>query len=371
MRRPDLFSALKSHALGLLDRSGVGEQVGLSPWRRQRLLVLCYHGVARGDEHEWLPSLYISREAFEGRLALLRDSGCTVLPLVEGLQRLYARELPERAVVLTFDDGYYDFLTSAWPALNRFGFPATVYLTTGRVEPNLPNVNLFISYALWSSADRTLDGRGLPGLSGHYALRTADERDAVFDRVVTAFRAARLPDRLRDEVARTIAARLGIDYDGLAAQRLLTLLRPDEISQLAAEGVDFQLHSHEHRSPVDAAAFVRDVLVNQQRIEALTGHHAVHFCYPSGNYRPTYPEALARAGIASATTCDPALATPLCDPMILPRFVDSGSVTPLIFRSWLTGLADRLPRRSRRGGDAEIPDDQALPDVAGQEGGGP
>src|SRR5258708_37232004 len=41
--------------------------------------------------------------------------------------------LPERPVVLTFDDGYADFFTEALPVLKRYGFVATLYVPTAFV----------------------------------------------------------------------------------------------------------------------------------------------------------------------------------------------------------------------------------------------
>ena len=42
--------------------------------------------------------------------------------------------LSSRAVLITFDDGYLDFQTHAWPLLRRYGFSATVFLVTGAID---------------------------------------------------------------------------------------------------------------------------------------------------------------------------------------------------------------------------------------------
>jgi peptidoglycan/xylan/chitin deacetylase (PgdA/CDA1 family) len=342
---------LKESALSVLEHVGASRQVGRSAWRRRRLLILCYHGVSLTNEHEWAPGLYVSPAHLEERLTLVRNEGCTVLPLGQAVDALYAGELPERAVALTFDDGYHDFAVRAWPILRQFGYPATLYLTTARVDRNLPNVNLFISYALWCGRGRDFDARGFLGLTGRYPLQTSAERDAAFVALTRALRTNRTRGISQDHLARIVVERLGLDYEALLASRVLTLMRPEEISQLAAQGLDVQMHTHLHRSPPDPEEFVRDVLVNRDRIEQLTGIRPIHFCYPSGNYRYEYVAALRHAGIRTATTCDPGMATSDQDPLLLPRFIDTSGVPSIIFRSWLTGMAECLPRRTRRGGD--------------------
>lgn len=351
MRGEVVLGSLKRASFACLDRLGVSRRVGRSAWRRNRLLILCYHGISLTDEHAWWPGLYVSPSHLADRLALLERHRCNVLPLGEAIQRLYANDLPDRAVVLTFDDGYYDFRARAWPLLRQHGFPATVYLTTERVDRGLPIVNLFLRYAFWCARDRAFEPDGLFGLGGSYPLATEQQRGVALQRLLAAFEANRPAGLRRDDMVKLAVQQLGIDYDALLARRVLTLLRPDEVTQLAAEGVQFQLHTHLHRTPADPDEFVRGVLTNRARIEALTGASPQHLCYPSGNYRPEYLPALERIGVVSATTCDPGLASPGSHPLLLPRFIDTSSVAPIVFEAWLTGLADRLPRRTRRGGD--------------------
>jgi hypothetical protein len=138
---PIMLASLKQTAYRMSNGAGLVARVGLDAWRRSRLLILCYHGVSAHDEHEWDPLLYVSTATFERRLALIRRHGCTVLSLDDAVRRLYARDLPARSVVFTFDDGYHDFRLRAWPALQRYSFPATVYLTTQRCASPASRLN--------------------------------------------------------------------------------------------------------------------------------------------------------------------------------------------------------------------------------------
>jgi peptidoglycan/xylan/chitin deacetylase (PgdA/CDA1 family) len=343
-----MISSIKQSSFAWSKRLGLSHLVAQSNWRRHRLLILCYHGIALHDEHLWCGSLYVSAAHFRRHLELLRSTGCTVLPLGDALRRLYAHDLPERAVVLTFDDGYYDFQARAWPLLQEFGYPATVYLTTARMEHNYPIVNLFVSYMLWLARNRVLDGRDIFGLNGRYALTTHSERDRVVGEMNEAIQARGMTASQKDAVAKSIAERLELDYEALVATRVLTLLRAHEVAALARQGLDIQLHTHLHRTPEDPALFVNDVLRNRDIIEDIVGRRPTHLCYPSGVYRMSYLPALRREGLESATTCDPGLAARANEPLLLPRFVDSSAIADVSFEAWLSGVATCLPRRTMR-----------------------
>lgn len=65
-------------------------------------------------------------------------------------------------------------------------------------------------------------------------------------------------------------------------------MNPQEISEIAKDGVDVQLHTHRHRTPDDEALFQREIEDNRRRIESLTGRSPQRFCYPSGVYRQEF-----------------------------------------------------------------------------------
>ena len=340
--------ALKSQSLNFSNRLGVSRLVGQSSWRRRRLLILCYHGISLSDEHNWNPALYMPAAMLATRLAALRRCGCNVLPLGEAVERLYRGDLPDRAIALTFDDGYFDFLQRAWPLLQEYGYPATVYLPTLRCEHNLPIMNVLVSYMLWQRRESTLSAPEVPGLgTDTYRLATSAERAAVLRKITDAIDSSDPEPDERDAVARAIARRLGLDFDRFAADRVLTLMNPTEVAGLAAQGVDFQLHTHRHRTPENDDRFVEEIRENRERIEAMTGRPAVHFCYPSGVYRASYLPLLHAERVVSATTTKPGIADKSSDPLLLPRFVDTSTVSPAEFEAWLHGIMPWLKSSAR------------------------
>jgi glycosyltransferase involved in cell wall biosynthesis/peptidoglycan/xylan/chitin deacetylase (PgdA/CDA1 family) len=96
------------------------------------LRVLAYHRV--NDRHPG-DRLSVHPLEFRRQMEHLAECGRPVLPLQEAVLRLKGEgpPLPPGALCLTFDDGYRDNLESAAPVLERLGFPATVFLVTGRI----------------------------------------------------------------------------------------------------------------------------------------------------------------------------------------------------------------------------------------------
>jgi peptidoglycan/xylan/chitin deacetylase (PgdA/CDA1 family) len=99
-----------------------------------RVPVLMYHEIA--DASATPSRLAVDPETFASQVAYLHDAGFTAITagaLAEILDG-GAAALPERPVVLTFDDGYGDFYDQALPLLKQFGHTGTVFQTTGWVE---------------------------------------------------------------------------------------------------------------------------------------------------------------------------------------------------------------------------------------------
>jgi hypothetical protein len=71
-----------------------------------------------------------------------------------------------------------------------------------------------------------------------------------------------------------------------------------------------------------------------------------HFCYPSGVHSPTLLPWLADAGVTSAVTTDPGLASKRDHPLLLPRFIDTGATSGVEFEGWASGVRHFISRAS-------------------------
>lgn len=99
-----------------------------------RVPVLMYHEIA--DRAQSRSRLAVSPDAFAAQLDCLANAGFKTMTAgaVSKVLTRGDRELPERTIVLTFDDGYEDFHSRAMPLLSQHGFTATLFLTSGWVQ---------------------------------------------------------------------------------------------------------------------------------------------------------------------------------------------------------------------------------------------
>jgi peptidoglycan/xylan/chitin deacetylase (PgdA/CDA1 family) len=97
--------------------------------------VLCYHRVlpeAAGSSNQ--PDYSVTPQQFAAQMSLLGDEGFTTLTLDEYFEAAIGlRELPSRSVVVTFDDGFADNYSVAWPIARRCGVKINLFICTGLV----------------------------------------------------------------------------------------------------------------------------------------------------------------------------------------------------------------------------------------------
>jgi peptidoglycan/xylan/chitin deacetylase (PgdA/CDA1 family) len=304
-------------ALAALRRCGA---FSVARWlTRDRLRILCYHGVSLADEHEFRSRLFMRPETFRRRLALLRRARYPVLPLGEALAALELGRLPPAATVITIDDGWTGTALSMGPALREYGFPATLYVASYYMDRQTQVFNVACDYLLWRSGSRRLDlARVDPALAGVFELGNADARENA-------------------------ALALDMDPEAFRRSRVMSFMSREEARMLQAWGIDLQLHTHRHRLPLERFEDVqREFCDNRASLAGIAGPSLVHFCYPSGEYRPHQLPWLERCGIASATTTRGGFNRRGAPRYELKRFLDAEDIDELEFEAEMSGLLELL-----------------------------
>jgi hypothetical protein len=243
------------------------------------------------------------------------------------------------------DDGTYDFFAVAYPLLKRLGVPVTVYVSTYYVRDHRPVFDGACQYLLWKAwAAGSVDLRD--PLDEDQPLHTAEACVQASARVShTAFRERWSADEKHVWLER-LARRVGVDWEGFLRNRFFSLMHPNEIGALDPSIADVQLHTHRHRVPAERQLFLREIADNRRALAdcGLDPEHLTHFCYPSGIYQPAFFPWLAEAGVVSAATCVPGLVSKRQHPLLLPRFIDTGTTSEVEFEGWTSGLRHFIGR---------------------------
>lgn len=99
---------------------------------KQKIPILMYHSISNFASPLFWPCI-VQPALFEEHLSYLERCRYTSITATQFVRAMAGGGdgLPPRPVIFTFDDGFADFYTSALPALQRHGFTATLYITTG------------------------------------------------------------------------------------------------------------------------------------------------------------------------------------------------------------------------------------------------
>ena len=119
----------------LLTLGVAGPLRALSGGPSRNMAILMYHSISGARKDEGYYGLTTSTGLFREQMDYLHRTGYAVVSLAEGVRSmLSAAPNPWKSVVLTFDDGFLDFYTQAYPVLRTYGFPATVFLPVLYIE---------------------------------------------------------------------------------------------------------------------------------------------------------------------------------------------------------------------------------------------
>ena len=105
--------------------------------RTVRVPILMYHYISSHPESadEIRLDLSLPPKRFEEHLRYLREHGYTTITLHDlALALQIGQPLPQRPIILTFDDGYRDHYTQAFPLLRKYGFRGTFFVITSHID---------------------------------------------------------------------------------------------------------------------------------------------------------------------------------------------------------------------------------------------
>ncbi|CFX22920.1 Polysaccharide deacetylase [Candidatus Filomicrobium marinum] len=247
--------------------------------RRPALTCVCYHDIAARESAATAGlGITTTPTTFAEHLDYLTSRYNVV-----GLDAILAGELPERPLLITFDDAYRSVLTNAAPMLAERRLPAVMFANARPIRDAFvpPENMLALSAAQWGIDDLSrlvsngrFEAETLLDLIGGYASRLA-------------------PTELQDMSA-VILAKLGQTQAQLHRD-LGLFLEPDDLKRLADFGIEIGNHtrSHVRCRALDARELNSEIVSAKDELEEMSGRTVRGFSFPWGHEDDATPEALA------------------------------------------------------------------------------
>lgn len=144
-----------------------------------RVPILMYHylSVPPADADIYRTDLSVTPENFRQQMAYLAENGYTPIDFYQLSAAITAHtDLPDKPVLLTFDDGYLDNYENAFPILQEFGFTATFFIITDLADQGAPG------YANWEQL-KEMAAAGMrieSHTKNHPDLSTMGRDDVIF-----------------------------------------------------------------------------------------------------------------------------------------------------------------------------------------------
>lgn len=279
---------------------------------RDKVLVLMYHRFSEGDEFG-----KTSARTFERHLAYLA-ANYNIISLEQAVDRLKeGSSLPPRSAVITIDDGYRDFYEIAFPILQKFNSPATLYVVTDFIDRRCWIWTDIARYvALKTNKDRVRFRAG-----EKIVERQLDSRESRLSAAgAVNSEVKKMPDGEKDAALREFAAEMNVEVPDIPPEEFGPVSW-ESVSDMDKRRVEIGSHtvSHPILTNVDDGRLFRELERSRSVIRDRLQKDRIHFCYPNGNVAARERDAVEAAGFASAVTTEIRLCQNGEDRFLIPR----------------------------------------------------
>jgi len=251
--------------------------------------------------------------------------------------------LPERAVVITVDDGHRGFYEHGYPVFAKFNFPVTMYLTTGPMDRH--NWLWFdrVEYAFLSSRRKAVElpkpatkpdgGQSAPSEAAPQTdvLGSTEQRLALAEQYMERMKT--IPFNEFSACLHRLEQALEVQVPDEPPEKW-AMLTWDQVRLMARERIEFGAHSVNH--PILARLggekeVYEEIVGSRDRIQAELNEPVLHFAYPNGqpqDLSPIIVKTVSDAGFRTAVTTVAGQVFPTDNPFLLRR-VSAGVELPL------------------------------------------
>lgn len=265
----------------------------------RRIAILCYHRIIELDND--LNMICVSPKNFESHIKAIKKQ-YDILPLSDPMQSWFEGE--RDAVIITFDDGYYDLYQNAFPILNRYHVPATMFIATRNVGKQSENWTDILLHSIFSPkkyCDRLFIN--VPVWKCSHRINSIKEKVEAYGFIRELL--LRTDNISRNEIISQLVSQTGIENDFRIDRRMMSV---DELNHLAASDlISIGGHTINHCALKGLSEADQKYEINgcKKELENYIGKDVNLFSFPFGqknHYDQLSIEVLKKSGFEKAVT---------------------------------------------------------------------
>lgn len=302
-------------------------------------VILMYHRILPEADarFDYAPNgMVVTQKVFAAHMRFLSHSYQTIT-IAELHEHLNADAVPTRPLaVVTFDDGWLDNYQNAWPILQRYHVPATIFIATNFIDGGnwywLERLKFVLAHAHKMLATGKLQGprrsRLVDGLAALDLLDLAEGYDTKLGH--TLARVAQHTQKFEEHDRSEFMAQIDeiSELSDLPGSRYF--MTWDEVKKLANDGFYIGAHTRSH---VDLTTITKHEVKEElgsckSRLESELQHPIEHFAYPYGKNNDSVRTQTENAGFKSSCSTVSGLVNKGSDPHLLNRINLHTAVSP-------------------------------------------
>lgn len=274
---------------------------------RKGLTVLTYHKIA--DEPDIHDSLIVSKSTFENHIIYLKKH----YTIISGDQLadilIHGDAYPKNSCLITFDDGWLDNYTNAFPILEKYEVPAVIFICTDFVGTDNTFWHEDLKKYLLRLEPEALEvlrkGDSFPREIEDELIQIAntphDSRRKSIDKITELFK-CHSPKDIESYLIR-IGSVLGTN----SAATKPAMLSWEQIRVMAKNNITFGSHTKSHCILTNVSIDEVEIELSESKriIEEKTGHKVYFVAYPNGNHNDDIVKKAKNLGYLAGFTCEP------------------------------------------------------------------
>ncbi len=290
---------LSSNLVKYADKTGVIDFYGNLRRKisKSQVIILVYHRIGPVTD-KWSINPMLHHKLFEEQINYF-SKNFEIISLNALSEMITKGTIPEKAVVITFDDGYKDNYEVAFPILKKYNAPATIFLATGAIEEKKLFWWDLINYVLFHTDMKSIDIQGI----GSYQL--ISNEDKIETGLNIQEKLKKMDNNKKESIIEELINLTDVNIPEKLGKNYILSWR--EIKRMEKKGIEFGSHTVNHpiltNVSLDEAKW--EIINSKNCIEENLATEVKSFAYPNGDYNAKILSLVENLGFSSSVSVFP------------------------------------------------------------------